>query len=67
MKQPEKWKDTIDPFKINFHNFKLIKVLGYPHARNDVFYCTGESDNKKLNALLNMVAKLTATFHTRLK
>ena len=41
MKQPEKWKDTIDPFSIKFNNFELLEVLGYPHARNDVFYCKG--------------------------
>lgn len=41
MKQPEKWKETIDPFSIKFNNFQLLEVLGYPHARNDVFYCRG--------------------------
>ena len=41
MKQPEKWKETINPFEIPFQNFKLEQVLGYPHARNDVFYCKG--------------------------
>lgn len=58
MKQPEKWKDTIDPYKIYFHNFKLIKVLGYPHARNDVFYCTGESDNKKIKCFIKYGSKV---------
>ena len=41
MKQPEKWKETVNPFEIPFQNFKLEQVLGYPHARNDVFYCKG--------------------------
>ena len=35
MKQPEKWKETVDPFMIHFNNFELKEVLGYPHARND--------------------------------
>ena len=43
MKQPKKWKETVDPFSIEFNNFKLIKVLGYPHARNDVFHCIGKN------------------------
>lgn len=41
MKQPEKWKETINPFSLKFNNFKLTEILGYPHARNDVFYCKG--------------------------
>ena len=41
MKQPEKWKETVDPFSIKFNKLKLLEVLGYPHARNDVFYCKG--------------------------
>ena len=44
MQQPKKWKETIDPFSIRFNNFKLQEVLGYPHARNDVFYCKGVVD-----------------------
>ena len=47
MRQPDKWKDTIDPFSIKFNNFKLLEVLGYPHARNDVFYCKGIYENKE--------------------
>jgi len=39
MAQPKKWRETIDPFSIKFKKFKLEKVLGYPHARNDVFLC----------------------------
>ena len=50
--EPKKWKDTIDPFKIEFKNFKLIKVLGYPHARNDVFYVKGVYKNKNVYAYI---------------
>lgn len=50
--QPEKWKETIDPFKIRFNNFKLVKVLGYPHARNDVFYVKGIYENKNIYAYI---------------
>lgn len=38
MKQPGKWKETIDPFSLNFN---LKEVLGYPHAGNNVFHVSG--------------------------
>lgn len=57
MKQPDKWKETIDPFSIKFNNFKLIEVLGYPHARNDVFYCKGSHQNKVIYAYIKYASK----------
>ncbi|MDD4000334.1 MAG: phosphotransferase [Bacilli bacterium] len=36
--QPEKWRETIDPYSITFKTIKILTVLGYPHAANDVFY-----------------------------
>ena len=33
----KKWRDlTFEPDKIKFKNFKLLNVLSYPHAQNDV-------------------------------
>ncbi len=58
MKQPEKWKETVDPFSIRFNNFKLIEVLGYPHARNDVFYCKGLLENKEVFCFVKYASKL---------
>jgi len=52
MAQPKKWRETIDPFSIKFKKFKLEKVLGYPHARNDVFYVKGDFDGKMVFAFL---------------
>ena len=52
MAQPKKWRETIDPFSIKFKSFKLEKVLGYPHARNDVFYVKGEFEGKRVFAFL---------------
>lgn len=57
MKQPDKWKETVDPFSIQFKNFKLLEVLGYPHARNDVFYCKGKSLGKELNCFIKYASK----------
>ena len=47
MRFPGKWRETIDPFKLKFNNFKLIEVLGYPHAGNDVFYAKGIYNGKE--------------------
>ena len=52
MKQPEKWRDTVEPFSIKFKKFNLIEVLGYPHAKNDVFYVKGIFNNKEVFAFL---------------
>ena len=57
MKQPDKWKETIDPFKIDYENFELFEVLGYPHARNDVFYCQGKHNNKKIKCFIKYGSK----------
>lgn len=57
MKQPEKWKETIDPFSLNFKNFKLTKILGYPHARNDVFYCKGYINDKDIYSFIKYASK----------
>ena len=57
MKQPKKWKETIDPFSIKFNNFKLIKVLGYPHARNDVFHCVGKCEKKRFKCFIKYASK----------
>ena len=57
MKQPEKWKETINPFSIKFNNFKLVEVLGYPHARNDVFYCKGIHNNCLIFCFIKYASK----------
>ena len=38
---PAKWRETIDPFKLDYHHFQLTEILGYPHAGNDVFHAKG--------------------------
>ncbi len=51
-RQPEKWRDTIDPFSLNFHSFRLLEVLGYPHAGNDVFHVRGVYQNEEITAYI---------------
>ena len=39
--QPEKWRETVDPFSLPYHSFQPLEILGYPHAGNDVFHIRG--------------------------
>jgi aminoglycoside phosphotransferase len=54
MKQPDKWRETIDPFSLEFKQFKLSRVLGYPHAGNDVFYVEGLFEGDSVRAFLKV-------------
>lgn len=38
----KKWRESlIDPYEINFKKIKIIKIISYPYAGNDVFECKG--------------------------
>ena len=50
MNFPTKWRETVDPFSLKFAKFKLVEVLGYPHAGNDVFYVKGCFENVGQNS-----------------
>lgn len=52
--QPEKWRDTIDPFTLPLEKFHLEEVLGYPHAGNDVFYAAGTCEGRPCTAFLKV-------------
>lgn len=41
MQHPEKWRETVDPFSLPYKHFDLKRILGYPHAGNDVFHAEG--------------------------
>lgn len=51
-KHPEKWRETIDPFSLNYHSFRLTEVLGYPHAGNDVFHVRGVYQGEEITAYI---------------
>ena len=53
-RQPEKWRETIDPFTLPLERFRLVEVLGYPHAGNDVFYASGEYEDQPCTAFLKV-------------
>lgn len=52
--QPAKWRKTCDPFALNFTRFRLVEVLGYPHAGNDVFHVRGLLDGHEATAYLKV-------------
>lgn len=54
MKYAEKWRETtIDPLKTDFPcGSKVKKILGYPHAANDVFSVVIEKDRETIEAIL---------------
>lgn len=57
MKQPDKWRETIDPFSIKYKDFKIIDILGYPYAGNDVFYVTVSYKDRIINGYLKIQTK----------
>lgn len=54
MIHPEKWRETVDPFQLPFNSFKLVEVLGYPHAGNDVFQAKGIYQNNEVEAFIKV-------------
>jgi aminoglycoside phosphotransferase (APT) family kinase protein len=60
MKQPDKWRETMDPFSLHFNNFQLKEILGYPHAGNDVFHVQGiGNDGQETRAFLKVERQKT--------
>lgn len=51
---PEKWRETCDPFCLPYHDFQLTAVLGYPHARNDVFHVRGLYRSEPVTAYIKV-------------
>lgn len=54
MHQPHPWRDTVNPFKLPLQDFALERVLGYPHAGNDVFYTEGMFRGERLRAYVKV-------------
>ena len=51
-KHPEKWRETCDPFSLHYHQFRPVEILGYPHARNDVFHVRGLHQGREVTAYI---------------
>lgn len=51
----------MNPFSLNFNNFNLKEILGYPHAGNDVFYVNGiGKEGEEIKAFLKVERQKTA-------
>lgn len=54
MKHPEKWRDTVDPFLLPYRSFEPKRVIGYPHAGNDVFQMAGIYQGREVEAFVKV-------------
>lgn len=54
MVHPQRWRETCDPFALDYNNFQLREILGYPHAGNDVFHVRGLADNNEITAYIKV-------------
>lgn len=62
MIHPEKWRDSIDPFELTIPNFKIERILGYPHAGNDVFQMEGLYEGELCRAFMKVERHQDANF-----
>ena len=67
MIHPSKWRETVDPFSLPYKNFKLIKVLGYPHAGNDVFHAEGIYQDKTVEVYIKVARQLGADIQNEVR
>ncbi len=65
--QPKKWRETIDPFEIKFKKLKIIEILGYPYAANDVFYLKALFENKEINCFLKYARHIEANIKNEIQ
>lgn len=54
MPYPSKWRETENPFDLPYQNFTLTKILGYPHAGNDVFHAVGIFREKEIEVFIKV-------------
>lgn len=54
MAHPAKWRETCDPLSLAYHEFEPLAILGYPHARNDVFHVLGRHHGVKQEAYIKV-------------
>lgn len=67
MKHPSKWRETINPFDLPFHNFELIEILGYPHAGNDVFFVHGKVQQNEIEAYIKVARQSGADIENEIR
>ena len=67
VKHPEKWRETVDPFSLDFKSFKLLEIIGYPHAGNDVFQVKGIYGNEEVEAYIKVARQHGANIENEVK
>ena len=54
MVHPRKWRETCDPFSLPYQRFHPTEIIGYPHARNDVFHARGIYKGEEITAYIKV-------------
>lgn len=54
MVHPQKWRETCDPFALAYQSFQPTEIIGYPHARNDVFHARGIYEDEETTAYIKV-------------
>lgn len=54
MVHPQKWRETCDPFVLTYQSFRPTEIIGYPHARNDVFHARGIYKGEEITAYIKV-------------
>ena len=67
MKHPDKWRDTLDVFKLPLGSIKIIEVLGYPHAGNDVVHLRILYQQRELTAYIKVERQAGADISNEVK
>lgn len=57
---PARWRETADPFTLNYRSFRPEEILGYPHAGNDVFHMKGTVDGQPVRAYVKLARRKDA-------
>ncbi len=60
MQHPEKWRDTSDPFSLPYRHITLKKILGYPHAGNDVFQAIALYQQQEVEVFIKVARQIGA-------
>lgn len=60
MKHADKWRETLDITTLSFQDLRILEVLGYPHAGNDVFHVKVAFQGKEMTAFIKVERQLGA-------
>ncbi len=65
--EPEKWREGIDPLTLPLQKVQLRRVLGYPHASNQVFHVEGVQEGRTGYYYLKYAHRADAAFRNELE